>query len=83
MAAAAAQCLRLNPEAEPPRGATLPKSFPGHSSLWRRAEGGSQAPGLLALVCWWVGGRARYWLLDQTSPPLRGRCEGLEPGGRK
>lgn len=29
-----------------------------------------------------VGG-GQHWLLDQTSPPLCGRCEGLEPGGRK
>ena len=42
---------------------------------------------LLAYWLWcaggWEGGGARYWLLDQTSPPLCGRCEGLEPGGRK
>lgn len=31
----------------------------------------------------WVGRRAEYWLLDQTSPPLCGRREGLELGGRK
>lgn len=81
-APAAAKRLRLNSKAEPSRVVTLLKPFLGHHSLWRRAEGGRQGPGLWALLCW----RAAWpphWLSDQTSPPQRGRCEGLELGGRK
>ena len=78
------------PEVEPRGGALqsghLAEVLPRPPFLVEEGGGwkpGPWATGFSALVGGWVGGRAQYWLSDQTSPPLRGRREGLEPGGRK